>query len=88
MCGEWVRKGQAACEECGSCANSGWGMGDDLGGVDLPDDDFDYDAFIEREFGGGSERKLGEGRWAGVFWWAAVLVLLAFGWMFFGWMFR
>jgi hypothetical protein len=47
--------------------------------LDLPDLDetFDYDAFIEKEFGRGSQRKLGEGKWARVWWWTAVAVLLA-----------
>ena len=53
-CGEWVPKGAAACDDCGACAKSGWK--EDSGtydGVDLPDDedDFDYDEFIQREFG-------------------------------------
>lgn len=81
VCGEWVYRGAVACDECGACAKSGWKAEADYDGLDLPDPDesFDYDAFIEKEFGGGSQRRLGEGRWARVWWWAAVAVLVALG---------
>ena len=52
-CGAEVRKGQAACPECGSCEETGWsdaateGFAD--GGYD-EDDDFDYNEFVESEF--------------------------------------
>ena len=78
VCGEWVYAGQAACGECGACAKSGW-RGEAAGeGLDLPGDDFDYDAFVEREFGGGP-RAAGQGRQARIWWWAAVLLLAALG---------
>ncbi len=51
-CGEWVPRGALACDECGSCAKSGWHDDAEQDGLDLPSDDFDYDAFIAREFGG------------------------------------
>lgn len=81
VCGEWVYRGAVACEECGACAKSGWKAETDYDGLDLPDTDesFDYEAFIEKEFGSGSQRRLGEGRWARVWWWAAVAVLVALG---------
>ena len=81
VCGEWVYRGAVACDECGACAKSGWKAEAEYDGLDLPDPDenFDYDAFIEKEFGGGSQRRLGEGRWARVWWWAAVAVLVALG---------
>jgi hypothetical protein len=79
VCGEWVYRGAAACEQCGACAKSGWRAESGYDGLDLPDPDetFDYDAFIEKEFGRGSQRKLGDGKWARVWWWAAVAVLLS-----------
>ncbi|MCC5805724.1 MAG: hypothetical protein JJU00_05275 [Opitutales bacterium] len=63
------------CRACGADEEHGWG-GDDTGGsVGFPeDDDFDYDEFVEREFGGG-------GRPAGMstgVWIVLVLLLLAF----------
>ncbi len=55
VCGEWVPRGAAACDDCGACAKSGWkANADTYDGVDLPDEDFDYDDFIQREFGGSS----------------------------------
>jgi hypothetical protein len=55
-CGEWVPRGALACDDCGACAKSGWKKdedGVDYDGLDLPDDDedFDYDDFVKREFG-------------------------------------
>ena len=42
--------------------------------LDLPDPDFDYDAFVAREFGGAPHRRLGVA-W---YWWAlGVLALIA-----------
>lgn len=54
VCGEWVPKGMAACDDCGACEKSGWKNPDaaqTYGGLDLPDDEFDYNEFVEREFG-------------------------------------
>ncbi len=73
VCGEFVPRGQAACPSCGSCERSGWSDGTDYDGIDLPDDpsEFDYDEFIEREFGpqrGG--RKTARHLW----WWVAVVL--------------
>lgn len=82
VCGEWVRRGQAACEECGACAKSGWRGESGVEGLDLPDEDFDYEAFVEREFGQGNKPRIGEGRLGRVWWWAAVAVLAAMLWMF------
>jgi hypothetical protein len=70
VCGEWVPRGQLACDGCGACAKSGWK--DDANardGLDLPDEDFDYDAFVEREFGDASPQRRGPARarfWRGV----------------------
>jgi hypothetical protein len=78
VCGEWVPKGMAACDECGACEKSGWKNPDEAqtyDGHDLPDDEFDYDDFLAREFGsragpmGGNKRSL----W---FWVGLVLVVI------------
>lgn len=54
-CGEWVPRGVAACDDCGACAKSGWKADANIyDGIDLPEEDFDYDDFIQREFGGSS----------------------------------
>jgi hypothetical protein len=52
-CGADVRKGQAACPECGSCEETGWSDAATesfADGGDGEDDDFDYHEFLEREF--------------------------------------
>jgi hypothetical protein len=51
-CGEWVPRGAVACDDCGACHQSGWKSdAHAYDGLDLPDEDFDYDDFIQREFG-------------------------------------
>jgi hypothetical protein len=55
-CGEWVRRGAAACDDCGACEKSGWSGNTDADGLDLPDDEFDYEDFVAREFGGKSSK--------------------------------
>lgn len=57
-CGEWVPRKALACDCCGACAQSGWKAGADVyDGLDLPDEDFDYNEFVEREFGSGGSPK-------------------------------
>ena len=52
VCGEDVPRGALACPECGADHNSGWRPdADSYDGVDLPDEDFNYDEFVQREFG-------------------------------------
>lgn len=59
-----------------------WQQDHSADGLDLPDDDFDYDAFVAREFGGAPHRRLGV-KW---YWWLlGVLVLAA---MLAAWVFR
>jgi hypothetical protein len=46
-----VPRGAAACDDCGACHQSGWKSdARTYDGLDLPDEDFDYDDFIQREF--------------------------------------
>ncbi|MCW0220155.1 MAG: hypothetical protein OJI67_17655 [Prosthecobacter sp.] len=73
-CGEWVPRGAAACDDCGACAKSGWkGNSEVYDGLDLPDEDFDYDEFVEREFG---SKKLVKPVSREIFWrWVAAIVL-------------
>lgn len=52
VCGEELQRDARACPECGADHNSGWKDGADAyDGVDLPDDDFNYDDFVKQEFG-------------------------------------
>lgn len=72
ICGEFVPRGLVACPSCGSCAKSGWSDAADYDGLDLPDNDFDYDEFVAREFGGRKGRR----RPAPNLWWWVALALL------------
>jgi len=79
-CGEWVPRGAAACDDCGACGKSGWKANAEIyDGLDLPDheDDFDYDDFIQREFGSSdsTDQKLGLSKEA--FWRIVAAILLA-----------
>jgi hypothetical protein len=54
-CGAEVPVGATFCRECGASDDSGWGEGDDSQDEDSPtgygpDDDFDYDEYVSREF--------------------------------------
>lgn len=76
ICGEDVPAGALACPECGACEKSGWS--DDAGsdGLDLPDQEFDYDRFIAEEFGGPAKKRAPQKLWLI----AAVIVVLALAW--------
>ena len=52
VCNEEVSPGALACPECGADHNSGWRENADAyDALNLPDDDFNYDDFVKREFG-------------------------------------
>lgn len=73
VCGEDVPRGSLACPECGADHNSGWRLdADTQNALNLPDDDFDYDEFVQREFGARVKP-------AGIktIWWITAIVLLA-----------
>lgn len=69
VCGESVPPRALACPECGADHNSGW-KEDYLDGVDVPDEEFNYDEFVKEEFGGGRNR-------LHPVWWVTGIVLLA-----------
>ncbi len=73
VCGEEVPHGALACPECGADERSGWAE-DVVDGLDLPEEEFDYEEFVQKEFG--REVKPEGIGWA---WWAAaVAALVAF----------
>lgn len=74
VCGEDVPNGALACPECGADHNSGWRLdADTYEGLDLPDEDFNYDEFVAKEFGS-SLKPTG----MKMIWWiTAILVLIA-----------
>jgi uncharacterized membrane protein YvbJ len=82
VCGEWVPRGAVACDQCGSCAKSGWNDEDQTyEGLDLPDEDFDYDDFTAKEFGGKEANlRLTRQLW----WWVAIILILVFLLAYFG----
>jgi len=51
ICGADVPRNAKACPKCGACEKSGWPADADYDRLDLPDEDFDYDEFLTREFG-------------------------------------
>lgn len=48
-CHEHVPARKSACPHCGASAEDGWLEDGGTAGLDLPDDEFDYDAFVRRE---------------------------------------
>jgi len=51
-CGAEVPPDAAACPECGADEQTGWNEEHRVyDGIDLPDNNFDHDEFVKREFG-------------------------------------
>ena len=55
QCGEEVEAGARVCPNCGSDDRTGWSEDADKWGADIPvgygpDEEFDYDEFVSREF--------------------------------------
>jgi hypothetical protein len=62
-----------ACPECGADHNSGWR--EDAAaydGVDLGEEEFDYNEFVREEFGGGAKPAS-----ISALWWITAIVLIA-----------
>lgn len=72
-CGEEIPPRAKACPACGSDEKTGWSEEARTDGLDLPDENFSYDEFVQREFGGKSPKPRGL-NW---FWWLVALLLLA-----------
>jgi hypothetical protein len=71
-CGADVPRQARACPDCGADETTGWSDNTSADGLDLPDESFDYDGFVAREFGASPKpRHLG---WV---WWLAGLGLVA-----------
>lgn len=71
-CGAEVPPQATACPGCGSDEKTGWSEEAKTSGLDLPDENFDYDEFVQREFGGQSPKPRGL-NW---FWWLVAVFLL------------
>ncbi|MEC5129576.1 hypothetical protein VSU19_22635 [Verrucomicrobiales bacterium BCK34] len=79
-CDADVSPNARGCHACGARKENGrWMRSAIYDGIGVDgDDDFDYDDFVEREFGSGRSRKTPKEK----FWWVvAVFVLLVFIWM-------
>ena len=75
VCGEDVPRGALACPECGADHKSGWAQHADVyDAIDLPEQEFNYDEFVEEEFG--SKRKLS--RISTIWWIAGIVLIIAF----------
>ena len=73
VCGEDVPRGALACPECGADHNSGWREdAQTYDAADVPQEDFDYDAFVREEFGSGNTKPAG----INAVWWVTAVVLI------------
>ena len=72
-CGADVPANAKVCPACGSDETTGWSQEAATDGLDLPQDDFNYDTFVQQEFGAKSPVPQGV-HW---FWWAIAVVVLA-----------
>ena len=80
VCGEWVPRVAVACDDCGSCAKTGWKENSEVyDGLDLYDEEeFNYDEFVQKEFGSSNKKK---GFSKETFWrWVAAIVLAVMVW--------
>ncbi len=81
-CGAEVPRNARACPECGSDEKTGWSDEARTDGLDLPDEEFDYDAYVKREFGGESKVRPHGIAWL---WWlvaVGLLILVLARWVF------
>lgn len=71
-CGASVPASAKACPQCGSDEETGWSAAAAADGLSLPDENFNYDEFVKREFG--KEGHVPRGiHW---FWWIAAVALV------------
>jgi len=71
-CGADVPANAKACPGCGSDESTGWSEQAEADGLDLPQDDFNYQDFIQQEFGPKPRVPRGV-HW---FWWLLGVVVL------------
>jgi len=72
VCGGTVPVKAKSCHHCGACEKTGWNEDASAAdGLDLPDDDFNYEDFIQKEFS--PPRK---SRGTKLIWWITALILL------------
>ena len=76
-CGAEVPPNARVCPECGSDEKTGWSDKARESGIDIPDSSFNYNEYVQREFGKGQVRPYGIRR---LWWCVALLTSLAFIW--------
>jgi hypothetical protein len=78
-CGAEVPPNARACPECGSDEETGWSEQARADNLGLPDENFNYEEFVKREF-----EKKAEPRNIPWFWWViGIFVLAGFAWLVF-----
>ena len=78
VCGEDVPRNALACRHCGADHNSGWREDAHIyDGTDVPAESFDYDEFIQQEFGEEKKRRRLPNTGLHPVWWITALLLLA-----------
>jgi hypothetical protein len=71
-CGAEVPARAKACPACGADEATGWSEDVYASGLDLPDENFNYDEFVDREFG--HKKHVPRGiHWG---WWLVAIILL------------
>jgi hypothetical protein len=70
-CGAEAPPNAKACPECGSDEETGWSQEAEASGLDLPEQEFNYDDFVKKEFGNRSPVPRGI-HW---FWWVVAIGL-------------
>ncbi|MBM3847888.1 MAG: zinc ribbon domain-containing protein [Verrucomicrobia bacterium] len=76
-CGEPVPPRARVCPECGSDEKTGWSDDAVAQRAGVPDDSFDYDEFVEREFKE-TKRQVKPDGISWIHWCAAILLVLVF----------
>ena len=71
-CGADLPAKARACTECGACPDTGWADEAQHESTHLPGEEFDYDDFVQREFGEGGRPAGKRMHWV----WIGVAVLL------------
>ena len=72
VCGATVPAKARACPECGSDEQTGWSDQAGESELDLPDSEFNYQDFVDREFGTAKPVPRG----MTTFWWIVALLVL------------
>lgn len=73
-CGAEVPRNARACPECGSDESTGWSDRATADRLGLPDEEFDYDEFVQNEFE--ETRATVRPRGIGWFWWIIAVIAL------------